>query len=119
MKIMKLSATPFALALLASAVFAAPAIAGTDHGHHAQVAQAGAAAEAPMSEGTIRKLDKTAGKVTIAHGPLENLGMPSMTMVFKVAGNASIDKVKVGDKIRFVAAKVDGAFAVTELETAQ
>lgn len=116
---MKLSAIPFTLALSAAAAFATPALAGADHNHHAQVAQTSAAAGTPMSEGTVRKLDKTAGKLTIAHGPLENLNMPPMTMVFKVAGNANIDKVKVGDRIRFVAAKVDGAFAVTELETAK
>jgi Cu/Ag efflux protein CusF len=116
---MKPSPIPFTLALSAAAALATPAFAGADHNHHAQVAQAGAAVASPMSEGTIRKLDKTAGKLTIAHGPLENLNMPPMTMVFKVAGNANIDKVKVGDKIRFVATRVDGAFAVTEIETAQ
>jgi len=42
------------------------------------------AAAAPMSEGEVRKVDKGASKVTIKHGPLQNLDMPAMTMVFRV-----------------------------------
>src|ERR1700720_4193490 len=59
--------------------------------------------KAGMSHGEIRKVDAAAGKLTIKHGPLENLGMEAMTMVFKVKDPAMISKVKVGDKIDFVA----------------
>lgn len=113
MKFDKLTLTAFSLlALSASAAFA-------ESGHHKSeaVAQnAGPAAAAPMSEGTVKKVDKSAGKVTIAHGPLANLDMPSMTMVFKVKDPAMLDQVKSGDKIRFAADKVDGAFTVTQIE---
>jgi len=48
-----------------------------------------AAAAAPMSEGEIKKIDTAAGKLTIKHGPLENLGMEPMTMVFPSPGSGN------------------------------
>lgn len=85
---------------------------------YAQQASA-SAAQASMSEGEIKKVDKEAGKLTIKHGELKNLGMPGMTMVFKVQDPAMLDKVKQGDKIRFVADKVGGALTVTAIEAAK
>lgn len=72
----------------------------------------------PMADGEIRKINKDAGKLTIRHGELGNLGMPPMTMVFLVNDPAMLEKVKVGDKIRFVADKVGGRFTVVKLEVA-
>jgi Cu/Ag efflux protein CusF len=71
---------------------------------------------APMSEGEITKIDKDAGKLTIRHGELKNLGMMPMTMVFRARDAAMIEKATVGEKIRFVAERVDGALTVTQLE---
>ncbi len=75
--------------------------------------------QAAMSDGEIKKVDKDAGKLTIKHGELKNLGMPGMTMVFKVQDPAMLDKVKSGDKVRFVADKVGGALTVTAIEAAK
>jgi len=72
-----------------------------------------------MTQGVVTKVDKGAGKVTISHGPLENLGMPKMTMVFRVKDPAMLDRLKEGDKILFVAEKVDGAFTVMSFESAK
>ena len=74
---------------------------------------------APMSSGEVRKVDKDSGKVTIKHGPIENLGMPAMTMVFRVKDPAMLDRMKAGDKINFVAEKVNGAFTVIQAEPAK
>ncbi len=71
---------------------------------------------APMSSGEVRKVDKSSGKVTIKHGPLANLGMPAMTMVFRVKDPAMLDQMKEGDKINFVAEKVNGAITVIQAE---
>ncbi|RBA23643.1 copper-binding protein [Herminiimonas fonticola] len=70
----------------------------------------------PMSEGEVRKINKETGRVTIKHGPLANLDMPGMTMLFRLQDPAMIDQIKEGDRIRFVANKVDGAFVVQVLE---
>ena len=72
--------------------------------------------DTPLSEGEIKKIDKALGKLTIKHGPLENLDMPAMTMVFRVKEAALLDKIKPGDRIRFLAEKVGGALTVTKLE---
>jgi Cu/Ag efflux protein CusF len=69
-------------------------------------------------DGEVRRLDKANGKISIRHGPLPNLDMPAMTMVFRVADPTIFDKVKVGDKIRFVTEKVDGQFTVKSYEPA-
>lgn len=82
-------------------------------------AQASASAQSSMTEGEIKRINKDAGKLTIKHGPLLNLDMPAMTMVFRVADTAMLDKVEVGDKVRFVAEKTDGKYTVTHLEPGQ
>ncbi len=66
--------------------------------------------------GEVKKVDAAQGKITLKHGPLDNLGMPGMTMVFRVADPAMLDKVKAGDMVKFRAEKVDGALTVTRLE---
>ncbi|KVM45598.1 RND transporter [Burkholderia ubonensis] len=79
-------------------------------------AKQGVEAASGMSHGEIRKVDAAAGKLTIKHGPLENLGMDAMTMVFKVKDAAMLSQVKAGDKIDFVADEVNGALTVTKLQ---
>ncbi|MGV7240224.1 copper-binding protein [Caballeronia sp. M23-90] len=74
------------------------------------------AANSAMSHGEVKKVDMSTGKMTIKHGPLENLGMEGMTMAFKVKDPAMLSQVKVGDKIDFVAEEVNGALTVTKLE---
>ena len=106
-----LMATGCALALSAAS-YAAGDMAGMDMS--ANVKQG--AAVSRMSHGEIRKVDTAAGKLTIKHGPLENLGMDAMTMVFKVKDPAMLAQVKVGDTIDFVAEDVDGALTVVELK---
>lgn len=85
---------------------------------HAAQPQAGADTTTPMSTGEVRKVDKSAGKVTIKHGPLDNLGMPAMTMVFRVKDPALLDQMKAGDRINFIAEKLNGAITVIKVEPA-
>ncbi len=72
-----------------------------------------------LVDGEIRKVDKDAAKLTIRHGELKELSMPPMTMVFRVQDKAMLTQVAAGDKVRFAAAKVDGALTVTRLESAK
>jgi Cu(I)/Ag(I) efflux system protein CusF len=105
------------IAVLLAASLAAPLAYADDKPHKAG---AGASQDsAAMSEGEIRKVDKDAKKITIKHGPLANLDMPPMTMVFRVTEPAMLDQVKAGDKVKFQAEKVGGAFTVTKIEPAQ
>ncbi len=70
-----------------------------------------------MTDGEIRKVDKATKKITIKHGRIANLDMPGMTMVFQVADPAMVNKVKVGDKVKFLAEDRSGAITVTKIET--
>ena len=83
---------------------------------HAQATQANAGAADSMSTGEVKKVDKDAGKLTIKHGPLKNLGMGAMTMIFKAKDLAMLNQVKEGDKINFVAENANGQLTVTKLE---
>ena len=107
----------FAAAVLAAAVLAPFAYA--DDAHHKKGAAGATSSSAAMADGEIRKVDKDAKKITIKHGPLHNLDMPAMTMVFQVKDPAMLNQVKAGDKVKFQAEKVGGAFTVTKIEPAR
>ena len=72
-----------------------------------------------LTDGEIRKVDKGAKKLTIKHAPMPSLDMPAMTMVFQVKDPAMLEQVKVGDKVKFDAQKLGGAFTVTRIEKAK
>jgi Cu(I)/Ag(I) efflux system protein CusF len=78
-----------------------------------------AAFAADMTEGEVRKVDKPAARLTIRHAEIKNLDMPPMTMVFQVRDSGLLDKVKVGDKVRFQAEKSGTAYVVTAIEAAK
>lgn len=79
---------------------------------------AGDAAEAlPVAEAEVRKVDLAAGKITLKHGEIRNLDMPPMTMVFQARDPALLAGMKVGDKVRFTAEKLKGAYTVLSIET--
>ncbi len=70
---------------------------------------------ATLSTGEVKKIDKDAGKITLKHGPLTNLAMPAMTMVFRVKSPGMLNSVKVGDAVKFQAENINGALTVTEI----
>jgi Cu/Ag efflux protein CusF len=72
-----------------------------------------------LSDGEVRKVDKDAKKITIKHGPLANLDMPAMTMVFQVKDPALLEQAKPGDRVKFRAEKSGGAYVVTEIKPAK
>jgi len=77
-----------------------------------------AQAQAAQTSGEVVKIDKSGGRITLKHGEIKNLGMPAMTMVFRVRDSRLLDGVAVGDRVRFTADKLDGNFTVTALEKA-
>ena len=84
--------------------------------NHGAMRMADAAA---MSDGEVRKVDKETGKLTIKHGPIKSLDMPPMSMVFTAKNPVLLDKVKVGDKIRFHAVDEGGKLVVTDIQPAK
>jgi Cu/Ag efflux protein CusF len=107
-------------AFLAALILAGTLVpaASAEDAHHPSATRVAQATE-PLSEGEVRKVDKDAKKITIKHGPLANLDMPPMTMVFQVKDPAMLEQVKAGDKVKFQAEKVGSAYTVTQLERAK
>lgn len=70
--------------------------------------------------GLVTKIDQSASKITIRHGPMKKFDMPDgMTMVFRVKDPSLFKTVKVGDKVRFEADRIEGQFTVTKIERAK
>lgn len=115
---MKIALLAAALAVATFPFIASPALAQDHSAHGHGTAKVGAGATA-LSEGTVKKIDRAAGKITLAHGPLENLGMPPMTMSFAIDKGLLPAAVKEGDKVRFRAEEQKGTYRVVRLEAAK
>jgi Cu(I)/Ag(I) efflux system protein CusF len=77
-------------------------------------------AQAPMVNGQVTRIDESAGKITLRHGPIKKLDMnEGMTMVFRVQDPAMLKQVKVGEKVRFDADRINGQITVTKIEKAK
>ena len=115
---------PLAASLLvlgtATALAQAPATAAADsHSSHHPAAAASTAPQAELSEGEITRWDPRTLRLTLKHGEIKNLEMPPMTMVFRVQDAALLAPLKAGDKVRFRAEQVKGAYYATRIEKAQ
>jgi Cu(I)/Ag(I) efflux system periplasmic protein CusF len=85
----------------------------------AAIAQ-GSDAQASEIKGEVKKIDESAGKITLKHGPAKSLGMDEpMTMVYRVKDPAMLKQVKVGDKVQFEAEEADKGYTVTKLQKAK
>lgn len=116
MKTAQLTLPLLCAALFASAAALAQAPAADSHtAHH----PAATAQQADLSEGEITRLDPQALKVTLRHGELKNLNMPPMTMIFRVKDAALLAQLKTGDKVRFRAEQIKGAYYATHIEKAE
>src|SRR5215470_828348 len=70
-----------------------------------------------VTDGQVTKIDEPAGKITLKHGPIKKFDMDEgMTMVFKAQDPAMLKSVKVGDKVKFEAERVNGQFTVTKIQ---
>lgn len=96
--------------LFIAALTMAPAI-------HAAPATSSAAQASVMTDGVVRKTDVSNGKITLKHGPITNLDMPGMTMVFRVVPPTLLNGVKAGDTVKFHVENINGALTVTEIQT--
>jgi Cu/Ag efflux protein CusF len=72
-----------------------------------------------MTDGEIKKVDQSTGKVTIKHGEIKHMDMPGMTMVFTAKDKSLLGKVKPGDKVKFMVVNEGGKMVVTDIHPAQ
>ena len=74
-------------------------------------------AQPALTDGQVTKVDASAGKITIKHGPMKKFDMEDgMTMVYRAQDPAMLKAVKAGDKVKFDAEHVNGQFIVTKLQ---
>jgi Cu/Ag efflux protein CusF len=74
-------------------------------------------AQTAMVNGEVKKIDESAGKITLKHGPIKSLDMDEgMTMVFRVQDPAMLKQVKVGDKVQFEAERTASGIAITKMQ---
>jgi len=106
------SLVPILAAFALAVPFSAPA--QVNHMIHTQAKAT--ASNAAWTDGVVKTIYKQEGQMTIAHGPLVNLGMGKMTMTFRVKSPALFEGIKEGSKIRFVAESVNGELMVVALE---
>lgn len=98
------------LALVALPLLATPAMAQSSHGHgthgnHATM-QKGVHADATLN----KMMD---GKANISHGPIPEIGWPSMTMDLPFLDGAEIGQVKDGQPVMLMLEKgPDGMFGI-------
>ena len=93
----------------ASLVGAPIAYAQHDHGSASQ-------AQAHHAGGVVKSLNAEKGTVTIAHGPVESLKWPAMTMSFKAKDRKMLDALKAGQKIDFEFIQEGKAYVLTRVQ---
>ena len=101
--------------VVASFLAALPALAATP----VLAADAPKAAAVEPADGVITKIDKSGAKATIKHGEIKSVGMGAMTMTFKFQDPAALEKVAVGDKVKFQVKEIGGDYVVTAIEKAK
>ena len=69
-----------------------------------------------MTEGVVKKINLDSSKITLKHGPITNLDMPAMTMVFRVQPPGLLNTVKVDDTVKFHAESINGVLTVTAIQ---
>ena len=76
-----------------------------------------ALAQADLIDGQVTKVDESAQKITLRHGPIKKFGMDEgHTMVFGVQDPSLLKQVKAGDKVKFTPDRVNGQFVVTKIQ---
>lgn len=65
--------------------------------------------------GTVKKIDKAKGTVTLMHGPVKELRWSSMTMNFSVKNKSILDKLSTGNKVEFEFVRRGKDYVVTSV----
>lgn len=97
----------------------APAAPAAQSAQSAPTASNEAAATDELSQGEILRWDPRTLKVTLRHGDIKNLGMPPMTMVFRVHNASLLAAFQPGDKVRFHVEQEVAGYFVTHIEVAR
>jgi Cu(I)/Ag(I) efflux system periplasmic protein CusF len=78
--------------------------------------KAGKKSHAHKASGTVEKVDAAKGTVTIAHGPVQSMNWPSMTMAFKAKDKKMLEHVKPGAKLDFDFEQRGKDYVITQIK---
>ena len=109
---MKLSHLLFAAALVGTPI--AHAQSDMKHGHEAP--SQSVASSSHHASGVVKSVDAAKGSVTIAHGPVETLKWPAMTMSFKAKDKNMLEQLKPGATIAFDFEQRGKDYVITRLK---
>lgn len=70
-----------------------------------------AIAQQADSSGQVRRVNAEAGKVTIQHGAISELGLEAMTLVYKIDPSL-LAGINPGDKVKFTAKREGSEYIV-------
>ncbi len=100
------------LATLAVSVTACGA-AETDKENAAAIAPVASVDQTHSGTGTVESV--SGQQVTISHGPIKSLEWPAMTMPFTAKDAASVQGIKVGDRVAFTLTKSGNESVLTSI----
>ena len=63
--------------------------------------------------GTVKKVDRAGGKVTITHGPIPTMKWPAMSMTFTVKDKALLGKLAPEKKVEFEFVQQGSDYVIT------
>ncbi len=66
--------------------------------------------------GIVKQVKSSDGKVKIEHGPIERLGMPAMTMMFRVEETSQLEGLGKGAEVAFNVDNTSAGFSITQIE---
>ena len=66
--------------------------------------------------GTVKKVDPAGGKVTLAHGPIQTINWPAMTMTYGVKDKALLGKLSQDKKVEFEFVQQGSDYEITSVK---
>jgi len=75
-----------------------------------------APAQAQQGSGTgeVRRIDPDAGKITLKHGPIVELELPAITLVYLINVQL-LQGLQPGDKVKFIARRENGQYVIVQI----
>ncbi|GAA4408397.1 RND transporter [Advenella faeciporci] len=64
--------------------------------------------------GEVRRIQADKGKITIKHGPIVDLKLPAMTLIYNINPGLLKD-IKPGDEVKFKALHQNDQYIITEI----
>lgn len=68
--------------------------------------------------GEVEGIDKASGRITLKHNSIVTLGVPARTTDYAVKDSSMLERVKVGDRVRFSAVLQGRSLLVTDIAPA-